>query len=378
MTLGGSTALFDYGLVTPNNSQEQDSDNDSLPTMTILTQQQQQHYHQHHHHHHHQPISETNSVDWLDTDSSEDEDYLPQSCHRCFPSPPRKAMSVDNDFDEEEEDVFYPSKATRRKRGRLPESPEQHQRRRMNMDDDQVISTSVQQERVRRVIDAAIDNGEDYVDLSHLGLTEVPDEITELKHVTVLRKDRIKNSSLKLFLYGNTLTQLPSYLFSLKNLSVLSLRHNQLTQLPHEIGLLQNLVELSVGNNQLPYLPAEILKLPKLTILCHSPNPFVHPTSPVDPRHVMSTIPSLVEITSRHLLSAPSSSSSSSDMDCQYLPYELQERLRSVTPMSRCYKCEKPFNKPSVELIVWQELFGTANIPLLFRFCSNRCHIANA
>lgn len=60
--------------------------------------------------------------------------------------------------------------------------------------------------------------------LSHLGLTEVPDEITELKHVTVLRKDRIKNSSLKLFLYGNTLTQLPSYLFSLKNLSVLSLR----------------------------------------------------------------------------------------------------------------------------------------------------------
>lgn len=168
MTLGGSTALFDYGLVTPNNSQEQDSDNDSLPTMTILTQQQQQHYHQHHHHH--QPISETNSVDWLDTDSSEDEDYLPQSCHRCFPSPPRKAMSVDNDFDEEEEDVFYPSKATRRKRGRLPESPEQHQRRRMNMDDDQVISTSVQQERVRRVIDAAIDNGEDYVDLRYLSM----------------------------------------------------------------------------------------------------------------------------------------------------------------------------------------------------------------
>lgn len=60
--------------------------------------------------------------------------------------------------------------------------------------------------------------------LSHLGLTEVPDEITELKHVTVLRKDRIKNSSLKLFLYGNSLTQLPSYLFTLKNLSVLSLR----------------------------------------------------------------------------------------------------------------------------------------------------------
>ncbi|KAI7884780.1 hypothetical protein K492DRAFT_204456 [Lichtheimia hyalospora FSU 10163] len=362
MTLGGSIALFDYGLVTPNNSQEQDSDNDSLTTMTFLTQQPQQ------------QVSETNSVDWLDTDSSEDEDYLPQSYHRCFPSPPRKPMSVDEDQDEEEEEAMYcSSKATQRKRSRLSEAPEQHQRRRMNLDDDQEICTSVQQERVRRVIDAAIDNGEDYVDLSHLGLTEVPDEITELKHVTVLRKDRIKNSSLKLFLYGNTLTRLPSLLFTLKNLSVLSLRHNQLTQLPHEIGLLQNLVELSVGNNQLPYLPAEILKLPQLSILCLCPNPFVRPTSPVDPRHVISTIPSLVEITSRQLLSVQSST-----MDHPFLPYELQERLCSVTPMSRCYKCEKPFSKPSVELIAWQELFGTPNIPLLYRFCSNSCHIANS
>lgn len=140
MTLGGSIALFDYGLVTPNNSQEQDSDND---TMTFLTQHQQQQQQQ-------QPVSETNSVDWLDTDSSEDEDYLPQSCHRCFPSPPRRAMSLDDD-----EQVYYSSKATRRKRGRLPESPEQHQRRRMNVDDQEICSTSVQQERVRRVIDAA-------------------------------------------------------------------------------------------------------------------------------------------------------------------------------------------------------------------------------
>lgn len=37
----------------------------------------------------------------------------------------------------------------------------------MNVDDQEICSTSVQQERVRRVIDAAIDNGEDYVDLRY-------------------------------------------------------------------------------------------------------------------------------------------------------------------------------------------------------------------
>lgn len=57
-----------------------------------------------------------------------------------------------------------------------------------------------------------------------MGLTEIPEEIKELQHVTVLRKDRIQNTSLKLYLYANDLTRLPPYLFMLKNLSVLSLR----------------------------------------------------------------------------------------------------------------------------------------------------------
>jgi hypothetical protein len=59
---------------------------------------------------------------------------------------------------------------------------------------------------------------------SNMDLTDIPDEIRELQHITILSKDLINNSSLKVFLYGNRLTKLSMALFSLKNLSVLSLR----------------------------------------------------------------------------------------------------------------------------------------------------------
>lgn len=57
-----------------------------------------------------------------------------------------------------------------------------------------------------------------------MDLTEIPDEIRELQHITILSKDVIRNSTLKIFLYGNQLTKLNMELFALKNLSVLSLR----------------------------------------------------------------------------------------------------------------------------------------------------------
>lgn len=56
-----------------------------------------------------------------------------------------------------------------------------------------------------------------------MGLTDIPLEVRELQHITILSKDRIRNSSLKLFLYGNQLTKLNMELFALRNLSVLSL-----------------------------------------------------------------------------------------------------------------------------------------------------------
>ena len=75
------------------------------------------------------------------------------------------------------------------------------------------------------------------------------------------------------YLFDNQLTRLPSALFQLTNLGVLSLRKNQLTQLPPAIGELRHLRELNIGGNELAYLPAEIQQL-HLDTFTYVPNPF--------------------------------------------------------------------------------------------------------
>lgn len=97
--------------------------------------------------------------------------------------------------------------------------------------------------------------------------------------------------SLKLFLSGNRLRSVPSAIFNLENLAVLSLRGNKLTELPGSIGKLHNLIELNVANNRLRWLPYELLTLlkkwKKLVRLTLHPNPFVRglpqPTKEFDP-----------------------------------------------------------------------------------------------
>lgn len=88
---------------------------------------------------------------------------------------------------------------------------------------------------------------------------------------------------LQLYLSGNKISSLPPQLFTLQNLSVLSLRSNQLTYLPGDICRLKNLKELNISLNRLTYLPWEIrdMKLDKLLLY---PNPFLpEPSSPFKP-----------------------------------------------------------------------------------------------
>jgi hypothetical protein len=88
--------------------------------------------------------------------------------------------------------------------------------------------------------------------------------------------------NIKLFLSHNDLQSLPSELWNLGNLAVLSLRSNSLTELPPSIGRLRNLQELNVAGNQLSFLPFELLGLVqnKLVQLTLSPNRFVRPLPP--------------------------------------------------------------------------------------------------
>ncbi|KAK4685484.1 hypothetical protein P7C73_g4666, partial [Tremellales sp. Uapishka_1] len=98
---------------------------------------------------------------------------------------------------------------------------------------------------------------------------------------------------------SNLLTSVPSALFEISYLTVLSLRSNQLTALPAAIGELQHLKELNISNNQITVLPSTILSL-SLTQFSAHPNPFITPPAaeitPPTPASISATA-------SPHLLS---------------------------------------------------------------------------
>lgn len=89
------------------------------------------------------------------------------------------------------------------------------------------------------------------------------------------------DTTLQLFLHGNSIAHLPSQFYQISPLSVLSLRMkpflfqgtNQISEISWEIEKLASLKELSLGHNQLRYLPVEIKKLGIQTLLLH-PNPW--------------------------------------------------------------------------------------------------------
>jgi internalin A len=128
------------------------------------------------------------------------------------------------------------------------------------------------------------------LDLSGLGLTELPAEIGRLtklqnlylhrNQLTGLPKQFSRLTNLQaLWLLGNRLTELPPELGQLTNLRVLELGENRLTELPTWIGRLANLVALHLHDNRLTGLPAELGHLPNLQSLALGGNPLALPTS---------------------------------------------------------------------------------------------------
>jgi internalin A len=77
----------------------------------------------------------------------------------------------------------------------------------------------------------------------------------------------------RLYLHDNRLTCLPREIGDLPNLTRLYLAGNQLTGLPPEFYQLSSLTRLDLSNNRLAGLPPEIANLAKLTVLDVSHNP---------------------------------------------------------------------------------------------------------
>lgn len=98
------------------------------------------------------------------------------------------------------------------------------------------------------------------LNLSKKGLTEIPEEVFDMKDLKVLR------------LYGNHLDSIPERIGELANLERLYLGKNDIVYLPNSIGRLKKLEILSIQYNELESLPDSLLYLDSLEQLLLNQN----------------------------------------------------------------------------------------------------------
>jgi len=130
------------------------------------------------------------------------------------------------------------------------------------------------QEAVRRIDRARLD-GVTELDLSYMGLTEVPEVLGELTGLQVLNLWENQISSIPeaigqltslqvLFLSGNQISSIPEVLGQLTGLQVLYLDNNLLSSIPEVLGQLTSLQELSLVSNQISSIPEVLGQLTSL------------------------------------------------------------------------------------------------------------------
>ena len=104
------------------------------------------------------------------------------------------------------------------------------------------------------------------LDISGNPLESIPDVVTQILHLEELILIRVE------------LTEIPDAIAKLTNLTQLDLRYNQITQIPEAIAKLTNLTQLDLRYNQITQIPEAIENLPKLEKLDLRGNPL--PISP--------------------------------------------------------------------------------------------------
>ena len=149
------------------------------------------------------------------------------------------------------------------------------------------------QDLASRAINHCLETGHESVDLTDMGLDELTNATLKPLHQLIKHphgdltqppsEDEFSSltPSIRLFLSGNKLASLPSELFRLTNISVLSLRNNELQDIPHSVGQLRNLHEFNIAQNNIKLLPWEMFDL----VHCRGdhrqitvrPNPLVDP-----------------------------------------------------------------------------------------------------
>ncbi|EMR10697.1 hypothetical protein PNEG_00848 [Pneumocystis murina B123] len=243
----------------------------------------------------------------------------------------------------------------------------------------------------------AIEEGEEVLQLSECNIVEIPENISEL--TSLVRRLDPENEKpliprLKIFLSGNMIYKLPSGLFDLFTLTVLSLRNNDLKMIPSSIGRLVNLVELNLGQNKLTYFPSTLLFLKKLQILSISPNPlrdcpiayssqtsFQSLTSPVlryscvDLIKTDSNVPKLLELSARVIASSLIAKSDIQKWETKFcfIP-KIKKAYEAGKYHISCEICQKPMVDSDVDVFEWWDGFvGTWSLPIKRKICSLLC-----
>ena len=108
---------------------------------------------------------------------------------------------------------------------------------------------------VLRLIERAKAENSTELDLSNKKLTEIPSEIFQLSQLTKLNLD------------NNQITKIPDAIKVLSNLQVLDLGGNKITEIPNAITALSNLQALILSVNQIKEIPDAIVTLSNLQTL---------------------------------------------------------------------------------------------------------------
>jgi small GTP-binding protein len=123
---------------------------------------------------------------------------------------------------------------------------------------------------LEELIEQAVREEWEELDLAGNDLTELPPSIGELKslnRLTLGKSDSSRSKSL-----GNKLTSLPPEISELTNLQFLNLSNNNISQIPASITCLSNLEFLDLSNNNISQIPDTIEMLPKLLAIDLSNN----------------------------------------------------------------------------------------------------------
>ena len=99
------------------------------------------------------------------------------------------------------------------------------------------------------------------LDLSDMGLIEIPENIRGLKNVEYLN------------LISNEIYKLPPWIIELSSIRMIMLDNNRLKDLPAEIGFLPRLELLSLSNNDLETLPETLIQRHPVFLLDLGNNP---------------------------------------------------------------------------------------------------------